>query len=49
LPGCYPPQRQVGAGTLIIGGFDFIDGAVFGRQGQRWDLIYGKVTAISRD
>ena len=45
LPGCYPTRRQVGAGALIIDGFDFIDGAVFGRQGQRWDLIYGKVTA----
>jgi hypothetical protein len=45
LPGCYPSRRQVGAGALTIDGFDFISGAVFGDQGQRWDLIYGKVTA----
>jgi hypothetical protein len=45
FPGCYPTRAQVGAGALIIDGFDFIESSVNGRQGQRWFIIYGAVSA----
>jgi hypothetical protein len=45
FPGCYPTRAQVGAGALIIDGFDFIESSVNGRQGQRWIIIYGAVSA----
>jgi hypothetical protein len=45
LPGCYPTRSQVGGGALIISGFDYIDAGIVGAQGQRWDLVYGKVDA----
>lgn len=44
LPGCYPTRAQVGAGALIIDGFDYIESSVTGRQGQRWYIIYGAVS-----
>lgn len=44
FPGCYPTRAQVGAGALIIDGFDFINSSVTGRQGQRWFFIYGAVS-----
>jgi hypothetical protein len=44
FPGCYPTRAQVGAGALIIDGFDFIMSSVTGRQGQRWILTYGAVS-----
>jgi hypothetical protein len=44
FPGCYPTRAQVGAGALIIDGFDFTESSVNGRQGQRWITIYGAVS-----
>jgi hypothetical protein len=44
FPGCYPTRAQVGAGALIIDGFDFINSSVTGRQGQHWFFIYGAVS-----
>jgi hypothetical protein len=44
FPGCYPTRAQVGAGALIIDGFDYIESSVTGRQGQRWYIIYGAVS-----
>jgi uncharacterized protein (DUF779 family) len=44
FPDCYPTRAQVGAGALIIDGFDYIASSVTGRQGQRWLIIYGAVS-----
>ncbi len=44
FPGCYPTRAQVGAGALMIDGFDYIASSVTGRQGQRWYVIYGAVS-----
>jgi hypothetical protein len=44
MPGCYPTRAQVGAGALIIDGFDFIQSSVTGRHGQHWYIIYGAVS-----
>jgi len=45
FPACYPTRRQVGAGALIIDGFDFLQTTVPSDNGQRWYILYGAVSA----
>lgn len=44
VPACYPTRRQVGAGALIIDGFDNLQTTVPSHNGQRWYILYGAVS-----
>jgi hypothetical protein len=45
LPGCVPTRAQMGAGALIIDGFDYTESDVVASGAKRWMLLYGAVTA----
>jgi hypothetical protein len=45
IPGCQPTRAQVGAGALILSGFDYTDEDVLTRGGGELDLVYGQIVA----
>lgn len=45
LPGCVPTRAQMGAGALIIDGFDYTQSNVVAAGGKHWMLLYGAVSA----
>lgn len=45
IPGCQPTRAQVGAGALILSGFDYTDEEVPTHSGGGLDLIYGQIVA----
>jgi hypothetical protein len=45
IPGCQPTRAQVGAGALILSGFDSTDEDVPTHTGGDLDLVYGQIVA----
>jgi len=45
LVGCRPTRAQLGTGTLILSGFDYISSEVLTRGGEELALDYGEITA----
>jgi hypothetical protein len=45
IPGCQPTRAQVGAGALILSGFDYTDEDVSTHSGGGLDLVYGQIVA----
>lgn len=43
--GCRPTRAQVGAGALILSGFDYTDAEVLTNSGQELVLLYGQIVA----
>ncbi len=45
VPGCQPTRAQVGAGALILSGFDYTDAEVPTKSGKGLDLVYCQIVA----
>ena len=43
-PGCRPTRAQLGAGSLILDGFDYEQTTVTGSTGHPWTIQYGAVS-----